>query len=225
MDYNVRELCIFAEIMDKTEGFIGKLGLSLKADLPGPLSQQRMAPGIRLENRHGSYRDAAVLILLYRKTEKWHFVLMRRPEYDGAHSKQVSLPGGIHEEGDRDMEATALRETHEELGIEDSGIQILGSLSRLSIPVSGIDVSPFVGYSPDTPEFHPDPSEVEYLIEVPLSDLLAPDNVRLEHRTILCRVVKVPYFKIGGEKVWGATAMILSEFLDLVRNLEAIGPV
>jgi 8-oxo-dGTP pyrophosphatase MutT (NUDIX family) len=224
MDYNVRELCIFAEIMDKIEGFIGKLGLSLKTELPGPASHHKMAPGIRLENKHGSYLDAAVLILLFRKTEKWHFVLMRRPEYEGAHSKQVSLPGGIHEEGDKDMEATALRETREELGIDDSGIQILGSLSRLSIPISGIDVSPFVGYYQGTPEFHPDPSEVEYLIEVPLSDLMTPDNVRMEHRTILCRVVKVPYFNIGGEKVWGATAMILSEFLDLVRNQEGTGP-
>jgi len=86
-----------------------------------------------------------------------------------------------------------------------------------------------VGYYPGTPGFRPDSSEVDYLIEVPLSDLLESENVRTDHRTILCRVVRVPYYEVRGrqaakEQVWGATAMILSEFLDLVRRLEETGP-
>jgi len=208
--------------MEKSKGFIEKLRLLLGEDLPGPQSQQKMAPGIRLENRHEYYRNAAVMILLYRRDGRWHTVLIRRPVYAGAHSNQVSLPGGIHEEKDPDMGATALRETREELGIDDSGIRLLGSLSRLNIPVSGIEVSPFVGFYGDQPDFRPDPSEVPYLLEVPLSDLLLPERVGHELRTILCRVVRVPYYEINGEKVWGATAMILSEFLDVIRSLEGL---
>ncbi len=205
--------------MDNVDGFISRLELSLKSELPGIESQQKMAPGIRLENRHEFYRNAAVLILLCRKPGRWHFVLMRRPEYQGAHSGQVSLPGGMREEGDPDMESTALRETREELGIEEEEIHILGKLSRLHIPVSGIEVTPFVAHCPEIPEFHPDPAEVEYLIEVPLADLLNPEKSQIEPRVILCRIVRVPCFDFGGNRVWGATAMILSEFLDLLRSL------
>jgi len=74
----------------------------------------------------------------------------------------------------------------------------------------------------DNPEFNPDTTEVAYLIEVPIADLVLPANIRQEHRTILCKLVKVPYYQIGKEQVWGATAMILSEFLDLVRSLKEV---
>lgn len=208
--------------MAGSDEFINKLRSSLQDDLPGQKSQFKMAPGVRLENRHGFYRNAAVMILLYKNGEKWQIVLMKRPEYAGAHSNQISLPGGIHEETDPDMGATAFRETHEELGIDDSLIRLLGSLSKLHIPVSGIEVYPFVGVYPGSPVFHPDPSEVAYLIEVPLQDLLSPDNIMEETRTIRCKLMKVPYYNVGGEKVWGATAMILSEFLDIVSNLEGV---
>ncbi len=204
--------------------FIDKLRRSLQGDLPGPVSQNKMAPGIRLENSRGLYRNAGVMILLYERQQQRHFVLMRRPEYSGTHSNQVSLPGGIHEEGDRDLEATALRETREELGIDDSAIVVIGRLSKLHIPVSGIEVSPYIGYYPGIPVFHPDPSEVSYLIEVPLSDLLSPEKVRDDIRTIHCKPVKVPYFHLGGEHVWGATAMILSEFVDVLRKLGQADP-
>ena len=208
--------------MDTSTGFISKLFQALQKDLPGRGSQFKMAPEVRLENRHGFYRNAAVMILLYRNGERWHLVLMKRPEYAGAHSNQVSLPGGIHEDSDPDMEATALRETREELGIDDSSIRILGKLSKLQIPVSGIEVSPFIGIYPERPVFQPEPSEVAYLIEVPLTDLLSSANVREDIRTILCKLVRVPYYQIEEEQVWGATAMILSEFLDIVRNLEGV---
>ena len=208
--------------MERSDGFIDKLRLCLNKELPGPQSQSRMAPSIRLENRHGFYRNAAVMILLYRKEESWQLVLMKRPEYAGAHSNQISLPGGIHEKSDPDMRATALRETREELGIDDSRIRLLGSLSKLHIPVSGIEVYPFVGVYSGSPVFDPDPSEVAYLIEVPLPDLLSGENAMEEIRTIHCKVVKVPYFSAGEEKIWGATAMILSEFLDVIRSLNGL---
>ena len=220
--YDLVEIIIFVENMERTDGFISKLSQSLRKGLPGPESQFKMAPELRLKNRHGFYHNAAVIILLYKNEERWHLVLMRRSEYAGAHSKQVSLPGGKHEDRDPDLEATALRETREELGIDDSAIRILGELSRLHIPVSGIEVSPFVGVYPEKPAFRPEPSEVAYLIEVPLSDLLSPEDVREKMRTLVNKPVRVPYYRIGEEQIWGATAMILSEFLDVVRSLEGV---
>jgi len=202
--------------------FIYKLSQALKGDLPGPESQYRMAPALRLENSHDIYRNAAVMIMLYQKDGEWHLVLMRRPEYEGVHSNQVSLPGGIREDIDTDLGETALRETREELGIDDSSVQLLGKLSKLEIPVSGIEVTPFIGVHHEIPVFNPDTSEVAYLIEVPIANLVLPANIRQEHRTILCKLVKVPYYQIGKEQVWGATAMILSEFLDLVRSLKEV---
>lgn len=204
--------------MEEKDPLINKISASLKGKLPGRDSQFKMAPGVRLENNQGFYRNAAVMILLYRKEGKWHFILMKRPEYAGAHSGQVSLPGGIHEKEDPDMLATALRETREELGVDENFIRVLGSLSRLQIPVSGIEVSPFVGVYPPDPEFRPDPAEVDYLIEVPLDDLVNPSLVKDDVRAIHCRMVRVPYFSLEGEQVWGATAMILSEFLDVLET-------
>jgi hypothetical protein len=95
---------------------------------------------------------------------------------------------------------------------------MLGKLSRLHIPVSGIEVLPVVGFYPEDPDFQPDPSEVAYLIEVPLDDLLNPGNTMEKFRTLMCKLVRVPYYKIGDEHVWGATAMILSEFLEVIRK-------
>jgi 8-oxo-dGTP pyrophosphatase MutT (NUDIX family) len=207
--------------MKQQELFIGQLEAALQKSLPGPSAQYRMAPELRLENRQGQYQNAAVMILIYLRGASWHTVLMKRPEYDGAHSSQISLPGGKFESGDADLDTTALREIREETGIDDQRIRILGHLSRLHIPVSGIEVLPVVGCYPEEPAFHPDPAEVAYLIEAPIEDLLDPVNTRIKFRSFMCKLVKVPYFQIGEEHVWGATAMILSEFLEVVRTGES----
>lgn len=204
--------------MDNIEHFIDQLAQDLHSVLPGRKAQYKMAPELRLENRHGHYQNAAVMILIYTRAGTWHTVLMKRPEYAGAHSNQISLPGGKAEESDANLEETALREIREEIGIDDSKIRMLGKLSRLHIPVSGIEVLPLVGFYPEEPEFHPDSSEVSYLIEVSIEDLLNPGNTMEKFRTLMCKLVRVPYYKIGDEHVWGATAMILSEFLEVIRR-------
>ncbi|KPL12370.1 MAG: hypothetical protein AMS26_18185 [Bacteroides sp. SM23_62] len=205
------------ETPENIEKFIDQLEQDLKSNLPGNKAQYKMAPELRLENSHGYYRNAAVMILLYIRDGSWYTVLMKRPEYAGTHSNQISLPGGKSEDGDADLNETALREIREELGVDDKQIRILGNLSRLHIPVSGIEVLPVVGYYPQKPDFQPDPAEVAYLIEVRMEDLLHPRNTREKFRTLMCKLVRVPYFQIGEEQVWGATAMILSEFLEVVR--------
>jgi 8-oxo-dGTP pyrophosphatase MutT (NUDIX family) len=200
------------------EIFIDQLEQDLKSNLPGRRAQYKMAPELRLENRQGYYRNAAVMILLYIRNGSWHTVLMKRPEYAGAHSNQISLPGGKSEDGDTDLKETALREIREEIGIDDSRIRVLGNLSHLHIPVSGIEVLPVIGFYPEEPDFQPDPAEVSYLIETSIEDLLHPRNTREKFRTLMCKLVRVPYFQVGEEHVWGATAMILSEFLEVVRT-------
>jgi 8-oxo-dGTP pyrophosphatase MutT (NUDIX family) len=203
---------------ENIETFIDRLEQDLKANLPGRKAQYKMAPELRLENRHGHYRNAAVIVLLYIRDGSWYTVLMKRPEYAGTHSNQISLPGGKLEAGDTDLKETALREIREETGIDDRRIRILGNLSRLHIAVSGIEVLPVVGYYPEEPDFQPDPAEVAYLVEARIEDLLHPRNSREKFRTLMCKLVKVPYFQIGEEHVWGATAMILSEFLEVLRT-------
>ena len=191
----------------------------LQKALPGESAQLLMAPTFR-----GNFPDqgkavrAAVLVLLYPAHNKIHLVFMKRNEYDGPHSGQVSFPGGAWEPDDLSLEQTAIRETREEIGVTDS-IQILGALTPLHIPVSNFMVSPFVGWTDDTPKFHPDRSEVQYLIEVSIRELLDPairDSETLYHHG---RPVEAPFYRVGKNKIWGATAMMLSEFLQLAARM------
>ena len=180
-----------------------------------------MAPNFRGEFYHDTKPvRAAVLFLLYPVNELIHTVFIKRNEYDGPHSAQVSLPGGAWENRDGSLENTALRETREELGIKED-IEILGSLTKLHIPVSNFLVSPFVGYMDHSPVFRPDKSEVQYIIQTPLSELLDSRNIDSEIVSRNGQSMQVPFYGIGAEKIWGATAMILSEFLQLASILQA----
>ena len=190
----------------------------LQKALPGEAAQLLMAPTFR-----GSFPDqghavrAAVLILLYPCQGETKLVFMKRNEYKGPHSGQVSFPGGAWEATDGTLERTAIRECREEIGVRES-IEILGALTPLHIPVSNFLVSPFVGWMENTPLFHPDPTEVQYVIEVSLRELLDPalrDSETLYHHK---RSVEAPYYRVGEDKIWGATAMMLSEFLELAAR-------
>ncbi|OQY44212.1 MAG: hypothetical protein B6242_13140 [Anaerolineaceae bacterium 4572_78] len=164
----------------------------------------------------GKHKEGSVLLLLYpNENDELYFVLIRRSEYEGVHSGQMSLPGGKREGGES-FESTALRETHEEIGTLPEHVNILGSLSPLYIPPSNFMVYPFVGYFSFRPKFILDENEVAALIEVPLSLLMDSTN---RHQTIMAHphlgLTNIPYFDIFGNKVWGATAMILAEFIEL----------
>ena len=188
--------------------------------LPGEAAQLRMAPTFRGHfPEQGKAVRAAVLILLYPVGREIHLVFMKRNEYDGPHSGQVSFPGGAWEPEDLSLEQTAIRETREEIGLAGD-IEILGALTPLHIPVSNFLVSPFVGWIDNTPEFLPDRSEVQYVIEVSLRELLDPairDSETLHHHG---RPVEAPFYLVGKDKIWGATAMMLSEFLHLAARLQ-----
>jgi 8-oxo-dGTP pyrophosphatase MutT (NUDIX family) len=193
---------------------------ALGETLPGEQAQLGMAPEFRGEMVHESDPvPAAVMILMYPEENATGMVFIKRNTYDGAHSAQVSFPGGIWESSDQSLEQTAVRETREELGIIGE-IHLLGSLTQLHIPVSNFMVRPFAGWMDQKPIFHPDPSEVQYVIETSMEDLLNPANIMTDYWEENGRSIKAPYYRVGNEKIWGATAMMLCEFLQVASRLQ-----
>lgn len=188
----------------------------------GVAAQLRMAPiarpMIRPELPSGP-RLGSVLILLYCVDDELHLVLTRRPEYNGVHAGQVSCPGGRHEPPE-DLGQTALRETYEEIGIAPADVELLGKLTPLYVMPSDFEVHPFVGRytGPGRPRFIPDTREVAAILEVPLRLLLDPTTRAEEEMELRGGLrMEVPFFRVGDHRVWGATAMILGEFVERLR--------
>jgi hypothetical protein len=189
----------------------------LAGELPGKEVQYRMAPkGRTVFSIDENCREAAVLILIYSEDDQFRIVFIKRNEYDGPHSGQVSFPGGMKELSDKDFSFTALRETEEETGVLSSRIEVLGALSPLFIPVSNFCVHPFVGWLDDKPDFVPDKTEVQYLICPTINRLIDPKNKKLGSFNRHGVQISTPYIDIDGEMIWGATAMMLGEFISLI---------
>ena len=174
-------------------------------------------------------RDGAALLLVYPTfadapvgkphDETLHIALTVRGSGLRNHTGQVSLPGG-RVEADETLEAAALREATEEIGVDPSTVELLGRLTPLHIPVSGFLLHPIVGYTSMRPAFQRAEWEVARIIEAPVSLLADPAIVKREIRPWVVKGqsidVDVPYFDIDGEKVWGATAMVLAEFCAIL---------
>ncbi|WP_236636799.1 NUDIX hydrolase [Sinomicrobium soli] len=163
-------------------------------------------------------RKAGVMALFYPdRNNTANIVLLMRKDYQGVHANQVGFPGGKMEEEDRDIEATAIRETVEETGVPAESIQVIRSLTSLYVPPSNFMVYPFMGILSAPPFFYPQPEEVAELVEVPLADML-DDSIVLKKDFITSygSNKNVPYFRFRGYDVWGATAAMLSEVKDLV---------
>jgi 8-oxo-dGTP pyrophosphatase MutT (NUDIX family) len=183
-------------------------------------AQRRMAPRHRrlhrAANRPGQPREAGVLVLLYPAEAGLTFALIRRTSNPhDVHSGQISLPGGARE-GDETPIDNALREAREELGIEGP-VEILGSLTCLYITPSDFEVRPSVGYVDKRPVWVPDQAEVVEVIECPLAWLLDDAHKVIEDWERNGEIIKVPWYNVHGHKVWGATAIILSEFEHRLR--------
>lgn len=201
---------------------------ALAAPLPGLEAQLRMAPrfheGPELRLLRDGLRHAAALLLLYPQAGEWHVPLTVRGANLRHHTGQVSLPGGRLDDGES-VEMAALREAHEEVGVTPADVDVLGQLTPLPIPVSGHLLHPVVGVMASRPAFVLHEHEVEALIEVPLADLRRTDAVRWEVRPRTRAPLgdmDVPAFDVGGVKVWGATAMVLAEFLAVLEAAELI---
>jgi len=188
---------------------------SLSQPLPGKSAQNLMSPDGRNSYRFEHRFSAAVMIALYRIDDQWRFPLIKRAEDDYVHSGQIGLPGGRIEQRESIIEA-ALRETEEEIGIKTELIDVLGVLTELQIPVSSFLVHPVVGIINYQPEWIIESREVAEVFTVSLDDICNPDMVKSEMRRFKRGAVEVPYFHLFGHKVWGATAMILSEFRMLL---------
>ena len=211
-----------------SEKFVYDLKESLSGELPGLSSQLKMVPEARrreIEGRRsaGDAQKAAVLICLYPDGDgEIKLVLIRRNEYDGVHSGQISFPGGRYEEGDNNLMHTALREAHEETNIRMDEVEVLGNISPVYIPPSNFYVEVVVAWAKQKPKLKPDPSEVAEILNIPLKAFLDPGNIKqkdIPHRQF--NIIDVPCFYIQGHIIWGATAMMLAEFADIILCLES----
>jgi 8-oxo-dGTP pyrophosphatase MutT (NUDIX family) len=203
-----------------------RLRAALEPPLPGLDAQLRLAPHPRVGwDPHvvpDGLRDAAGLVLIYPMDEEPHVLLTVRGGSLRHHTGQVSLPGGAVDAGET-IEAAAIREAEEEVGVEATTVVIIGRLTPLHIPVSGYLLHPVVGVVPARPAFSSAEWEVARILEVPLSRLADPSTLRREERTFqrngVATTVEVPYFDIEDQKVWGATAMVLAEFIAVAGRL------
>ena len=194
--------------------------------LPAEASQFKMSPPFRKELIE-TYREkmvhakkAGVLALFYPDVnDKTRLVLILRKTYKGVHSAQIGFPGGKLEPQDRDLEMTAIRETYEEVGVEEQQVTVLKQMTQVYIPPSNFYVQPFIGVSHQTPDFRKQDEEVEDIVEVLLDHLLDDESVVMRSvATSYNREVEVPAFHLNGHIVWGATAMMLSEIKDLLKH-------
>ena len=191
--------------------------------LPGITSQLKMA-SMRRIIKDGKIvipddvRKGGVLILFYPADSKIYMVFIKRTEYPGVHSGQISFPGGGWELSDKDIVETALREAEEEIGINRNSVVPIAKLTDLFIPPSNFLVTPIVGYTNERPDFIPDPEEVDRILEVPLDKLLDETNILEKEITIFPELsLNVPCFYVDGNVIWGATAMMLHELIDVIR--------
>jgi len=197
-----------------------------KLDLPGKEAQALLAPEFRkafLEQdlNFPNAKKAGVLILLYpAKDEIVNFALILRNTYRGVHSNQIAFPGGKVEQNDNSLIETALRETEEEIGIKSNSVRVLRPLTELYIPPSNFMVYPSLGAIDYIPQFVKQHDEVQHVIEVKLEDFLKQTPIETHTiSTSYAHQKEVLAFNINGYTVWGATAMMLSEFKVLMNSV------
>ncbi|MBD79335.1 MAG: coenzyme A pyrophosphatase [Crocinitomicaceae bacterium] len=209
------------------QSFIDQVRLELSSELPGEDAQMLMSPLGRATQREAIKQipnptPSAILILIYPVNNVPHTLLMVRNSYDGHHSGQVSFPGGKVEPSDKNLAETALREFEEEIGVGTSSVEVLGELSSLIIPPSGFQVFPYVGFldQPIVPQ--PDPTEVAGIVETSITNLFDSRNKRVEmvNSSVKGFKLKAPCYVIDNNIIWGATAMILSEFESIYKRFE-----
>ena len=189
-------------------------------------AHQHMLPMDRNRQRPpelpGQPRVGGVLLLLYHYQEKINLVLTRRRDDLTSHAGQISFPGGRREANETAVQA-ALRETEEEIGVPTTAVSILGELTSIYIPPSDYEVHPFVGWvnGGKRPSFVPEVQEVAEILEVSLYHLLDPRTREVGPIPVRGATYTVPYYNVHGHKVWGATAILLSEFLERLRQATA----
>lgn len=205
--------------------FAARLAERLDNPLPGHEAHLIMAPryparraDLSVDDR--DCREAGVLVLLHPHDDDAAVVLTVRRDHLPNHAGQISFPGG-QRENDEHLFDTALREAEEEIALSPTSVEILGRLTPLYIPPSNFCVHPFVGRTSFAPLLHPTDEEVEQVLRVPLAHLLDPTTRKTETRRLDGTDIEVPFYDVAGYTVWGATSMMLAEFLTVVRDARA----
>jgi len=204
---------------------IEELKQKFQQPLPGVTSHLKMSPEHRIKEFSDltetllSARKSAVLILLFPENGKLKTVFIKRSEYNGVHSGQISFPGGKYEQSDISFKETALRETNEEIGVSKDKIEIIGQLSDFYIPPSNFMVKVFVGYATHKPIFTKDTKEVQSIVDVFVEEFYDNNIIAEKEFYSTSRQIKVkaPAYIINGLEIWGATAMMVSELLDVLK--------
>jgi 8-oxo-dGTP pyrophosphatase MutT (NUDIX family) len=204
------------------DDFLAQVPKIENSSLPGIDSQFKMAPELRkklgthVDMAQRKPRKSAVLALFYPKGNEAYLLFMLRKTYKGVHSNQIGFPGGKTEEDDANFKATALRETHEEIGLPPKQITLFKQLTDIYIPPSNFLVKPFMGYTKKEPNFVLQEDEVESLIELPLRTVLESNYVSSKMiSTSYANAIDVPVYTFTEPVLWGATAMMVSEIIDL----------
>jgi len=212
--------------INNIDQFVADFIKEFQKGLPGSKAQQKMSPSIRnhsnKKNDPSLARDSSVLILFYQKGDDLYFPLIERTNGDHKHSGQISLPGGKYEHSDKNLVETAIRETEEELGLLGEKIHIIGPTTGLYIPISNFQVQPIVAYYDGLPQFKADPFEVNQVIETNIKELFKAENKQEEIIYKNGFKIKAPFYKVKGHKLWGATAMIVSELEELLKRASLI---
>ena len=169
---------------------------------------------ILTENKINEIKQAAVLVCFFKKKGEYYLPLIRRPMHEKNHPGQIALPGGAMEENET-LEKTALREAFEEVGIIPDKVKILGKMTPLPVPVSKYMITPFIGITENEPKWNINEKEVDELIILRFKDLIDSNNGYYEDWNINGNILRVPIFKIMNKDIWGATAAVLSELIDL----------
>lgn len=204
--------------------FIRKLEERLSQPLPGISAQNLMKPKlpdgqpVTFRNKE-SPKPGAVLVLFYPGEDSFYFPLIQRPSYEGVHSGQIALPGGKKETYDRDLFDTALRETEEEIGVDKTKIEVIGSLTSFYVAASNYQVLPVIGYIREKPVFVPDHIEVEEVLQAPVNTLTKREFRKEKQIDVRGYPLIAPYFALRDKVVWGATAMMLSELSRILEEL------
>ena len=196
---------------------------AIATDLLGWEAQKIMSPLVtdRYQESTKDSKQAAVAVILYPNGEGIiHMIYIKRPAHPlDKHSGQISFAGGQREDGDDSLQVTALREMYEELGIDPESVTVLGQLTSIYVYVSDFYVEPYVVYMDALPKFLLQESEVAYTIEVPLKQLVEQPQLKTTITIRGTELPDVPYYDLNGDVLWGATAMITSELLEIVKKL------
>jgi len=195
---------------------------ALLGELPGSNAHSKMLPPGRrlkqLEHELSSVKLSSVLVLLFPDKDKIYTCLTRRPSTMKYHPGQISFPGGKVEKDDASAEMAALREAQEEVGIDPSQIEILGQLSDFYLEISRFSIQPFLAWTDNRPEFTVNTDEVEELILFPVSDFVENEIIQETELQTMTGILPIKYFPYNGQVIWGATAMILAELMEIMRK-------